>query len=155
MTLNYIWRSIQPRLSFSRPFQQSLACFRIARSPSNSWASCLHPFPSISTFQKLPVYFYLLALMSMSLQYTVPHSKQCVIWYKNAVQFSASFIVIVCQFLMLMSSLSTTSDPGGSWSPVLGCWLSRQIFTFQRSRSSSRSKLSYWQFSTRNSSVMI
>ena len=23
-----------------RPFQQSLACFRVARSPSNSWASC-------------------------------------------------------------------------------------------------------------------
>ena len=27
---------IQPRLSFPRPFQQSLACFRVARSPSNS-----------------------------------------------------------------------------------------------------------------------
>jgi len=31
---------IQPRLSFPRPFQLSLACFRVARSPSNSWASC-------------------------------------------------------------------------------------------------------------------
>jgi len=41
MTLKYIWRSFQPRLSFPRPFQQSLACFRVARSPSNSWASCL------------------------------------------------------------------------------------------------------------------
>jgi len=40
MTLKYIWRSLQPRLSFPRPFQQSLACFRVARSPSNSWASC-------------------------------------------------------------------------------------------------------------------
>jgi len=40
MTLKYIWRSFQPRLSFLRPFQQSLACFRVARSPSNSWASC-------------------------------------------------------------------------------------------------------------------
>ena len=40
MTLNYIWRSLQPRLSFPRPFQQPLACFRVARSPSNSWASC-------------------------------------------------------------------------------------------------------------------
>jgi len=40
MTLKYIWRSFQPRLSFPRPFQQSLACSRIARSPSNSWASC-------------------------------------------------------------------------------------------------------------------
>ena len=30
----------QPRLSFPRPFQLSLACFRVARSPSNSWASC-------------------------------------------------------------------------------------------------------------------
>ena len=30
----------QPRLSFPRSFQQSLACFRVARSPSNSWASC-------------------------------------------------------------------------------------------------------------------
>ena len=29
-----------PRLSFPRPFQLSLACFRVARSPSNSWASC-------------------------------------------------------------------------------------------------------------------
>jgi len=28
------------RLSFPRPFQQSLSCFRVARSPSNSWASC-------------------------------------------------------------------------------------------------------------------
>ena len=36
MTLKYIWRSFQPRLSFPRPFQQSLACFRVARSPSNS-----------------------------------------------------------------------------------------------------------------------
>ena len=42
MTLKYIWRSFQPRLSFPRPFQLSLACFRVARSPSNSWASCLH-----------------------------------------------------------------------------------------------------------------
>jgi len=40
MTLKYIWRSFQPRLSFLRLFQQSLACFRVARSPSNSWASC-------------------------------------------------------------------------------------------------------------------
>ena len=40
MTLKYIWRSFQPRLSFPRPFQESLACFRVARSPSNSWASC-------------------------------------------------------------------------------------------------------------------
>jgi len=28
-------------LSFPRPFQLSLACFRVARSPSNSWASYL------------------------------------------------------------------------------------------------------------------
>ena len=41
MTLKYIWRSFQPRLSFPRPFQQSLAGFRVARSPSNSSASCL------------------------------------------------------------------------------------------------------------------
>ena len=41
MTFN-IWRSFQPRLSFPRPFQLSLACFRVARSPSNSWASCLN-----------------------------------------------------------------------------------------------------------------
>jgi len=41
MTLKYIWRSFQPMLSFPRPFQQSLACFRVARSPSNSWASCI------------------------------------------------------------------------------------------------------------------
>ena len=41
MTLKYIWRSFQPRLSFPRLFQQSLACFRVARSPSNSWDSCL------------------------------------------------------------------------------------------------------------------
>ena len=35
------WRSFQPRLSFPRPFQQSLACFRVERSPgSSSWASC-------------------------------------------------------------------------------------------------------------------
>jgi len=40
MTLKYIWRSFQPRMSFPRPFQQPLACFRVARSPSNSWASC-------------------------------------------------------------------------------------------------------------------
>ena len=33
-------RSFQPMLSFPRPFLQSLACFRVARSPSNSWASC-------------------------------------------------------------------------------------------------------------------
>jgi len=35
------WRSFQPRLSFPRPFQQSLAGFRVARAPSNNWASCL------------------------------------------------------------------------------------------------------------------
>ena len=40
MILKYVWRSFQPRLSFPRPFQQPLACFRVARSPSNSWASC-------------------------------------------------------------------------------------------------------------------
>jgi len=40
MTLKYIWRSFQPRLSFPRPFQRSSACFRVARSPSNTWASC-------------------------------------------------------------------------------------------------------------------
>jgi len=40
MTLKYIWRSFQPRLSFPRPFQLSLASFRFARSSSNSWASC-------------------------------------------------------------------------------------------------------------------
>jgi len=40
ITLKYIWRSLQPRLSFPRPFQLSLACFRVARSPSSSWASC-------------------------------------------------------------------------------------------------------------------
>jgi len=38
----YIWRSFQLMLSFPRPFQQSLACFRVARSPSNSWASCIY-----------------------------------------------------------------------------------------------------------------
>jgi len=36
----WIWRSFHDRLSFPRPFQQSLACFRVARSPSNSWTSC-------------------------------------------------------------------------------------------------------------------
>ena len=41
MTLKYIWRSFQPRLSFPRPLQLSLACFRVARSPGNSWASCI------------------------------------------------------------------------------------------------------------------
>jgi len=41
MTLKYIWRLFQPRLSFTRPFQLSLACFRVARSPSNSWAELL------------------------------------------------------------------------------------------------------------------
>jgi len=35
------WRSFQPRLSFPRPFQQSLACLRVARSPSSSWACFL------------------------------------------------------------------------------------------------------------------
>jgi len=40
MNLNDIWRSFQPSLSFLRPFLQSLTCFRVARSPSNSWASC-------------------------------------------------------------------------------------------------------------------
>jgi len=40
MTLKYIWRSFQPRLSFPGLFLQSLACFRVARSPSKSWASC-------------------------------------------------------------------------------------------------------------------
>jgi len=44
MTLKYIWRSFQPRLSFPRPFQQSLACFRVARSPSSSWTSCVTLF---------------------------------------------------------------------------------------------------------------
>jgi len=44
MTLKYVSRSFQPRLSFPRPFQQSLACFRVARSPSNSWASCFLTF---------------------------------------------------------------------------------------------------------------
>jgi len=34
------WSIFQPRLSFPCPFQQSLSCFRIAQSPSNSWASC-------------------------------------------------------------------------------------------------------------------
>ena len=32
MTLKYTWRSFEPRLSFPRPFQQPLACFRVARS---------------------------------------------------------------------------------------------------------------------------
>ena len=54
MTLKYIWRSFQPRLSFPRSFQQSLACFRVARSPSNSWASCffhaLSGYDMVSTF---------------------------------------------------------------------------------------------------------
>jgi len=45
MTLKSIWRSFQPRLSFPRPLQQSLACFRVARSPSNSWASCYFSKP--------------------------------------------------------------------------------------------------------------
>jgi len=44
MTLKYLWRSFQPTLSFPRPFHQSLPCFRVARSPSNSWASCLRFF---------------------------------------------------------------------------------------------------------------
>jgi len=39
MTLKYIWRSFQSRLSFPSPFQQSLSGFRVARSPSNSWVS--------------------------------------------------------------------------------------------------------------------
>jgi len=37
MTLKDIWRSFQSRMSF----QQSLAGFHVARSLSNSWASCL------------------------------------------------------------------------------------------------------------------
>jgi len=40
-------KAIQPRLSFLRPFKLSLACFRVARSPSNSWASC---FMMLSSF---------------------------------------------------------------------------------------------------------
>jgi len=47
MTLKYIWRSLQSRLSFPRPFQLSVACFRVARSPSNSWASCFSMQPNI------------------------------------------------------------------------------------------------------------
>jgi len=39
MNLKYIWRSFQPMLSFLCQFQQSLVGFRVARSPSNSWAS--------------------------------------------------------------------------------------------------------------------
>jgi len=46
MTLKCIWRSFQLSLSFSCPFQQSLACFRFARSPSNSWASCYYCYCS-------------------------------------------------------------------------------------------------------------
>jgi len=38
------WSSFEGHFSlgchFHVPFQQSLACFRVARSPSNSWASC-------------------------------------------------------------------------------------------------------------------
>ena len=52
------WRSFQPKLSFPRPFQQSLVCFRVARSPSNSWASCFlshrlmsHNITVYNTFQ--------------------------------------------------------------------------------------------------------
>jgi len=54
MTLKYIWRSFQPRLSFPRPFQQSLACFRVAQSPSNSWASCHNKYiaDTLSCFHK-------------------------------------------------------------------------------------------------------
>jgi len=52
MTLKYIWRSFQPRLSFPRPFQQPVACFRVARSPSNSWASCVINLLSHTVVQK-------------------------------------------------------------------------------------------------------
>ena len=49
MTLKYIWRSFQPRLSFPHPFQLSLACFRVARSPSSSWACWFRP-PNAKNF---------------------------------------------------------------------------------------------------------
>ena len=51
MTLKYIWRSFQSRLSFPRPFQLSLACCRVARSPSNSWASCYSGISNINYCQ--------------------------------------------------------------------------------------------------------
>jgi len=41
---------IQPRLSFPRLFQLSLACFRVARSPSNSWAFCYIPRDKVIAF---------------------------------------------------------------------------------------------------------
>jgi len=44
-TTDFTWYDcqwLQPRLSFPRPFQQSLSCFRVARSLSNSWASCYY-----------------------------------------------------------------------------------------------------------------
>jgi len=56
MILKYIWRSFQPRLSFPRPFQLSLACFRVARSPSNSWASCLNNYMKLNRWVDLEIF---------------------------------------------------------------------------------------------------
>ena len=41
MTLKYIWRSFSLGCHFHVDFSYPWICFRVARSPSNSWASCL------------------------------------------------------------------------------------------------------------------
>jgi len=71
MTLKYIWRSFQPRLSFPRSFQLSLACFRVAWSPSNSWASCLKILKRNSLSSDDLVYFYT-AFIRPILEYACP-----------------------------------------------------------------------------------
>jgi len=90
--LKYIWRSFQPRLSFPRPFQLSLACFRVARSPSNSWASCQ------ITPMNNPIHLYH--------QYTVPS------WAKCFVAASS-----ICVALQIFKQFSPKARPPSHWMP--------------------------------------
>jgi len=121
MTLKYIWRSFQPRLSFPRPFQLSLACFRVARSPSNSWASCWFRLPNAQNLlpkicTKLPISWLvwhidqscldLLWVLGMAIQWN--HAKCCGadpcchgndIWARQGDPVAYRLIVQFCLFV--------------------------------------------------------
>ena len=74
--------------SFPRPFQQSLACFRVARSPSNSWASCFDTIPECDT-----------SADDLSSDYT----SACIVW-------STALVITICDVGIPFVVFQTRAD---------------------------------------------
>jgi len=133
MTLKYIWRSFQPWLSFPRLFQQSFACFRVARSPSNSWASCWKPTLIAITWLNLTY-----TTRTRVIKWFLAHSKNELMQWRGVRRLS------VCPSVLRKSLLLADNCP--DWYQTCTRWSTGKPAFRVFSRSRSRSKVTWYAY---------